>query len=82
MAKTCFKTISVYTGNVLKDPSDPKYQSINLENKAFQTRVGKIQGGKVILQGFGFQDEDGKLVLKNFDKALFEKGVALLQQEL
>ena len=26
VAKTCFKTISVYTGNVLKDPNDPKFQ--------------------------------------------------------
>ena len=72
VAKTCFKTISVYTGNVLKDPSDPKFQSINLENAAFQKRVGKIQGGKMILQGFGFEEEDGKLVLKNFDQKLFE----------
>jgi len=42
VAKTCFKTISIYTCNVLKDPNDPKYLSINLENKAFQTRVAKI----------------------------------------
>ena len=82
VAKTCFKTMSVYTGNVLKDPSDPKFQSINLENAAFQKRVGKIQGGKVVLQGFGFEEEDGKLVLKEFKKDVFEKGLALLQQEL
>lgn len=25
VAKTCFKTISVYAGNVVKDPSDPKF---------------------------------------------------------
>lgn len=81
VAKTCFKTICVYTSNVLKDPSDPKYQSINLENKAFQNRVGKIQGGRVILQGFGFEEEDGKLVLQKFDQQVFEKGVALLQNE-
>jgi hypothetical protein len=35
VAKTCLKTISVYTGNVVKDPSDPKFQSINLGNEAF-----------------------------------------------
>lgn len=35
VAKTCLKTISVYTGNVLKDPNEPKYQSINLANEAF-----------------------------------------------
>jgi len=78
VAKTCFKTISIYTGNVLKDPNDPKYLSINLENKAFQTRVAKISGGRAILTGFGFNEEDGKLVLSKFDKAVFEKGIALL----
>ena len=35
VAKPCLKTVSVYTGNVVKDPSDPKYQSINLANEAF-----------------------------------------------
>jgi len=35
VAKTCFKTINVYAGNVIKDPSEPKYQSINLLNEAF-----------------------------------------------
>lgn len=35
VAKTAFKTISVYTGNVVKDPNEPKYQSINLANEAF-----------------------------------------------
>lgn len=34
VAKTCLKTISVLTGNVTKDPSDPKFQSINLGNEA------------------------------------------------
>ena len=35
VAKTCFKTCSIYAGNVLKDVNDPKYQSINLANEAF-----------------------------------------------
>jgi hypothetical protein len=25
VAKTCFKTINVYVGNVVKDPNDPKF---------------------------------------------------------
>lgn len=35
VAKTCFKTISVYIGNVVKDPTDPKFLGINLTNEAF-----------------------------------------------
>lgn len=57
VAKLCFKTISVYVGNVVKDPNESKYQSINLTNEAFQKRVGKINGGKIILNGFGFEEE-------------------------
>ena len=57
VAKLCFKTISVYVGNVVKDPNEFKYQSINLTNEAFQKRVGKINGGKIILNGFGFEEE-------------------------
>jgi hypothetical protein len=35
VAKTCFKTISIYVGNVVKDPSDSKFHTINLANEAF-----------------------------------------------
>ena len=48
------KTLSIYTGNVIKDPNDPKFQQINLANEAFQKRVGKINGGYMVLKGFGF----------------------------
>lgn len=84
VAKTCLKTISVYTGNVIKDPNEPKYQSVNLANEAFQKRVGKINGGKMILKGFGFEEDtaENKLVLKKYDADLFKKGVELLQAEL
>lgn len=35
VAKTCFKTISVYIGNILKNPTEDKYKKINLSNEAF-----------------------------------------------
>ena len=35
IAKTAFKTISVYLGNVLKDPNEEKFKKINLGNEAF-----------------------------------------------
>lgn len=72
VAKTCFKTIQVYINNVIKDPTDPKFQSINLGNEAFQKRVGKINGGKIILKGFGFEEDqaENKLVLGKYDAGL------------
>ena len=84
VAKTCLKTISIYTGNVVKDPNDPKFQSINLANEAFQKRVGKINGGRNILKGFGFKEDtaENKLVLEKYDADLFSKGIDLLKAEL
>ena len=35
VAKTAFKTISVYLGNVIKDPNEDKFKKINLGNEAF-----------------------------------------------
>jgi len=35
VVKTCLKTITLYTGNVVKHPNEPKYMSINMANKAF-----------------------------------------------
>ena len=83
VAKTCFKTIGIYTGNVMKDPSDPKFKSINLANDAFQKRVGKINGGRSILKGFGFEEDsaENKLVLQAYDADLFKKGIDLLKAE-
>ena len=81
VAKTCLKTCSIYAGNILKDLNDPKYQQINLENEAFQKRVGKINGGKMILKGFGFVEDEAanKLVIQKVDEALIKEGVKLLK---
>lgn len=54
VAKTCFKTISVYLANALKDANEDKFKRINMGNEAFQKRVGKINGGVNILKGAGF----------------------------
>lgn len=83
VAKTCFKTIGIYAGNVTKDPNDPKYQSINLANEAFQKRVGKINGGKVILRAFGFEEDtaENKLVLKGYDAGFFKEALDQLKYE-
>ena len=68
----------------MKDPNDEKFKSINLTNEAFQKRVGKITGGKIILKAFGFEEDtaENKLVLQNFDESLFTKGIELLKAEL
>jgi hypothetical protein len=55
-----------------------------LANEAFQKRVGKINGGRVILKGFGFEEDtaENKLTLKKYDGTLFQKGLDLLKAEI
>lgn len=67
----------------MKDPNDPKFKSINLGNEAFQKRVGKITGGRIILKGLGFEEEtsENKLVLNKYDEALFKQVSELLRME-
>ena len=54
VAQTCFKTLTVYLNNLLKDHNEEKFKRINQANEAFQKRVGKITGGLSILKGAGF----------------------------
>lgn len=55
-----------------------------MANEAFQKRVGKISGGKVILLGFGFEEDtaENKMVLKKYDANVFAKGIEMLKFEL
>jgi hypothetical protein len=83
LAKTCFKTISVYLTNILKNPTEEKYRKINLTNDAFQKRVGKINGALSILKGAGFEDApDDTLILHNLDEQVVKEALRLLENNL
>lgn len=84
VAKTCFKTISIYLANVLKDPNEEKYKKINLTNAAFQTRVGKVTGALGILKGAGFEDNeaDSTFVIHNPNETLIKETLRLLENNL
>ena len=83
VAKTCFKTISVYLGNVLKDTNEEKYKKINLGNDAFQKRVGKINGGLQILKGVGFVEQpDNTLYLEHYDEDIVKETIRLLENNM
>jgi len=51
-----------------------------LGNEKIQERVGKINGGKIIFKGFGFEEnvEEKKMVLKKYDAKIFTEGIELL----
>lgn len=85
VAKLCLKTCNTFAGNVLKDVNEEKYRKVNLDNNAVNTRVGKINGGKVILKGLGFvENPDGSntLVMPNVDVDLLKKAQALFKPHI
>ena len=83
VAKTCFKTLNVYLGNLLKDPNEEKFKRINQANEAFQKRVGKITGGVNILKGAGFvEQDDGTLYIENYDENLLKETIRLVENSL
>lgn len=57
------ETANKYVENILKNPSEDKFRSINIENAAFQRLVGSKPGGMAMMEALGFQTVDGKLTL-------------------
>lgn len=56
----CLKILKAYIGNIVKNPEDPKYRKINMENKAYKTKVKPFLGAKSLLLCIGFSvSEDG-----------------------
>jgi hypothetical protein len=60
------KILSVYVSNVVDNPGEEKYRTINMENKVFRTKVKPFIGGKHLLVAVGFKENEGgtALVLK------------------
>lgn len=82
VAKTCLKTCCTFLRNIVKDPSNEKFQKINLDNNAVQTRIAKVNGGLAILKGAGFKnnpDGSNTLVIEKIDMPTIELGIKLLE---
>ncbi|XP_033105833.1 UBX domain-containing protein 6-like [Anneissia japonica] len=72
--QVCINTIEKYISNVCAHPDEDKYCKIRLGNKAFQERVGSIEGAEEFLQALGFER---KLLQQNGQ----EESYLVLQQE-
>jgi hypothetical protein len=56
----CLKILKAYIGNIVKNPDEVKYRKINMENKAYKTKVKPFLGAKSLLLCLGFSpSEDG-----------------------
>lgn len=58
---TCLQTLQKYISNLASNPSEVKFQRINCQNQAFQTRVAAFEGAVDVLSACGFSTaEDGE----------------------
>ncbi|CAB9518415.1 UBX domain protein [Seminavis robusta] len=62
----CLKILKIYVSNVVDNPTEDKFKSINMENKAYKAKVKPFLGAKSLLLAVGFNENEGgtALVLK------------------
>jgi hypothetical protein len=55
----CLKILVAYVGNVVDNPEEEKFKIINMENKAYKTKVKPFIGAKNLLLAVGFKENKG-----------------------
>eukprot|EP00281_Chroomonas_sp_CCMP1168_P012326 CAMPEP_0206280562 /NCGR_PEP_ID=MMETSP0047_2-20121206/38646_1 /ASSEMBLY_ACC=CAM_ASM_000192 /TAXON_ID=195065 /ORGANISM="Chroomonas mesostigmatica_cf, Strain CCMP1168" /LENGTH=396 /DNA_ID=CAMNT_0053710635 /DNA_START=45 /DNA_END=1235 /DNA_ORIENTATION=+ len=78
-ANKAMETAGKYVDNIVKNPTEEKFRSINLENAAFQRLVGSKPGGLPMMHAMGFVEADGKLTIPEVDLKWFEIASGELQ---
>eukprot|EP00934_Nitzschia_sp_Nitz4_P005802 Nitzschia sp. Nitz4//scaffold65_size103378//68867//70519//NITZ4_004474-RA/size103378-processed-gene-0.33-mRNA-1//1//CDS//3329556264//5792//frame0 len=83
----CLKILHAYIGNLVDHPDDPKFRTINMENKAFKTKVKPFLGGKHLLLAVGFSPKEGdathlELVQEHADAQLLQQTKQKLEQAM
>jgi UBX domain-containing protein 1/4 len=54
----CLKVLKIYIANVVDNPTEEKYKTINMENKAYKAKVKPFVGAKSLLLAVGFQQAE------------------------
>lgn len=55
----CLKILLAYVSNVVNNPDEAKFRTINMENQAFKSKVKPFVGAKPLLMAVGFQKPEG-----------------------
>lgn len=55
--RTALTTLIKIAGNILTDPSEPKYRSLKVDNKAIKEKVLACPGGRSMLLSVGFEPQ-------------------------
>lgn len=82
-------TLRVYINNLLTNPAEPKFRTINTANPNFQARVGLHAGGIDFLLACGFYEDGGHLLFHgvvpgedDVNQVVLQQAVELLQTAL
>ena len=69
------KLLHTFVSNVVENPAEPKYRSINAESKAFTNKLKPFLGSVTILKACGFDknEEEGKYILPDSVDSAFLK---------
>ena len=57
------KVLKAYVGNVADNPGEEKFKTINMDNKAFKTKIKPFIGAKQLLLAVGFAPKEGDTTL-------------------
>lgn len=66
-----------YMSNILSNPMEEKYRSINVQNKVFREKIHTMKGGIVLLWACGFQP-----VFENSNRMSSEAGVSIFNSSI
>ena len=65
------KLLSLFVGNVVDNPDNDKFKSINMQGNAYKTKIKPFVGAKNILLAVGFSpNEDGSSLVLNEDASM------------
>jgi len=59
----CYVTMLKVLGNIAKNPGEPKFLSLKIDNAAIQNKILRFAGARDFLEALGFREEGGALVL-------------------
>jgi hypothetical protein len=54
----CLKILKTYVGNVVDNPQEEKFKTVNMENKTFKSKVKPFIGSKNLLIAVGFKHNE------------------------
>lgn len=77
-------TLKKMLNNLVANPDEDKFKTINLANEAFKKRVASLRGGVAMLKACGFEKDEAaqKLTLKDLDASVLKVAVEKIEKAL